>query len=152
MEPKQEFRDLPHKLTNEERAQVAIDHIKTSDEIAEEKHSRKEEMAKRNLKIKDLEEVHRKQRKAHLTGFEDRQTLCEEVLDLDAGIAYWIRCDSKEVVSEQRKMEADEVKRARQERSKERQGTLHAIAGGKKEEPPKEPERGPYSSPEEPTE
>lgn len=151
MEPRQEFRDLPHALSEEEKLQVARDHIKTSDNLAELEAEKKAAVAEFATRIKKIKEEERRQRKAYETGLMDRQTLCQEIVDLDKGVAYWIRTDTGAVLGEQRKMEQDEIKRLRTEVAKERQATFHVLRGEKNDDIPKPPpEKGPFSPPEEP--
>jgi hypothetical protein len=137
---KEEIRLLPVKLTEEEIDGLRRDHIDTCDRLAELEAEAKESAADFRKRIKGIREEERKQRKAVQTGQTDRATRCEERLDLDAGVARWIRTDTGEQVGDTRTLTPEELKKERAEAAKARQAQLFALPGGKPEEQKPDPE------------
>ena len=113
LEPRQETRDLPCKLNAEEIRVFEQDHLRTSDEIAEALNAKKIAVKALGEQIDQLKELERKQRKAALTGEEDRPVVCIECVDLSRGLVQLYRTDTGEAVGASRAASKSELAAAK---------------------------------------
>ena len=136
---KEDVRDLPCKLTEDERVLIQVEHVRTCDVMAETEDSKKKATAEWKKKIDELKSTERKQRKAAISGVIDRPVKCIEHIDADARTVQWFRTDTGEAVGELRAASPDEVKRAKHELYLRQQGGLFKTDPEAPENPPNKP-------------